>query len=162
VCACAGVCYLAGVPVVDWLLSLVQLLYFVVTSLLWAFWQLLQPSQENRHAGLPELHQVSVFAVFLVLPFQTCSGLVSSRRKCGRMQCGRQEHYSILLPCALATPVPSDVPPVPVYGVNSSSPQQHCWWPQISLLRAIGVDQPASPLCHVGTLYPLTPADNCD
>lgn len=55
---CAGVCYLAGVPVVDWVLSLFQILYYCVSALLWAFWQLLQPAQDQRHSSLPELHQV--------------------------------------------------------------------------------------------------------
>lgn len=97
--ACAGVCYLAGVPVVDWLLSLVQLLYFVVTSLLWGFWQLLQPSQDKRHAGLPELHQVICESLcMLVSAFPTCWCVVGRRPQCRLVQCGGQEHSSPRLP----------------------------------------------------------------
>jgi hypothetical protein len=54
----AGICYVAGVPVIDWVLSLFQILFHVVSALLWAFWQLLQPAQDQRHSSLPELHQV--------------------------------------------------------------------------------------------------------
>jgi hypothetical protein len=54
----AGVLYLAGVPVIDWIFSLVQIVYYGLSALLWAFWQLLQPAQDQRHSSLPELHQV--------------------------------------------------------------------------------------------------------
>lgn len=82
-CVClAGVCYLVGVPVIDWVLSGVQLLVYAVSALLWAFWQLLQPTQENRHSNLPELHQVRV---------------------CGRARQQQEQHSHIITDDTLTT-----------------------------------------------------------